>query len=169
MTYNVSVDGLERFQRMMSKFPEVFYKHFKAGMHRSVTAIHKDVVPNTPVGVSSRLRNSMVSEVTQTMGSVVGRVGSSLTAEIYPMVMEKGRRPGARMPPPQALERWVHIQLGVPNERALSVAFVIARSIARRGIKGHFMLKNAWESNRLKVREYLKNSLIDATKEMSHW
>jgi hypothetical protein len=46
--------------------------------------------------------------------------------------MELGRRPGAAMPPPDALERYGH-----------GLGIVIARAIARRGIRGRFFVRNA--------------------------
>lgn len=70
------------------------------------------------------------------------------TPLVYAPVMEFGRKPGAKMPPPAALEGWVrrHWFGGVSrgNQNAIrSSAFVLARSISRRGIKGRFFMKAA--------------------------
>lgn len=54
----------------------------------------------------------------------------------YPVVMEGGRRPGSKMPPPSMLEQWAR-RHGIEN------TFVLARSIARRGIKGRFFRRKA--------------------------
>ncbi len=54
----------------------------------------------------------------------------------YAPVMEYGRRPGGPMPPPDALGGWLR-RHGIP----LSAAFVVARAIARRGIKGRFFMQ----------------------------
>ena len=64
----------------------------------------------------------------------------------YFKVMEHGRRPGRRMPPPRALFGWLR-RHGI-DQRA---AFVVARAIGRRGIKGRFYMKAArkWMENRL--------------------
>jgi hypothetical protein len=58
----------------------------------------------------------------------------------YFKVQEFGRRPGRRMPPPSALLGWLR-RKGI-DPRA---AFVIARSIGRRGLKGRFYMRAARE------------------------
>ena len=58
----------------------------------------------------------------------------------YFSVMELGRRPGGRMPPPDALAGWAR-RHGLPTHRGF--LFVLARSIARRGIKGRFFMRAA--------------------------
>ncbi len=68
-----------------------------------------------------------------------------LTAEVfsplqYAIVEEEGRRPGAKMPPPAALEGWAR-RHGFPTDRG--ALFVLARAIGRRGRKGRFHLRGA--------------------------
>lgn len=52
----------------------------------------------------------------------------------YAKFVESGRRAGARMPPVNALIPWVQLILSPPPDRVRSVAFAVARAIARRGI-----------------------------------
>lgn len=64
--------------------------------------------------------------------------------------VENGRRPGAKQPPLDVMERWVRDKIGVPPSRDKqgrfssapyrAVAFLIARAIARRGIHGKFVM-----------------------------
>lgn len=56
--------------------------------------------------------------------------------EKYPVVMEGGRKPGGKMPPPKMLEQWAR-KHGIEN------TFILARSIAKRGIKGRFFRRKA--------------------------
>jgi hypothetical protein len=58
----------------------------------------------------------------------------------YAGVIEKGRRPGRRPPPTKALIPWVRRKLRVGRDEAKGVAFVVARAIGRRGIKGKYVL-----------------------------
>jgi hypothetical protein len=97
------------------------------------------VVPLTPVGVTSMLRGWQ-TETNRTATGVVGVVGSPL---VYSEVIERGRRPGARMPPPEALRTWVERKLGPEVS-----PFVVARAIARRGIEPRRMLERAVEGSR---------------------
>lgn len=52
----------------------------------------------------------------------------------YSPIIEYGRRSGARQPPVAALISWVKHKLGIKDEEARSVAFLIARAIGRRGL-----------------------------------
>lgn len=73
---------------------------------------------------------SIVSEVQ----GMTARVYSPL---VYASVMETGRRPGAKMPPPAALEGWI-----ARHNPDIS-PFVLARAIARRGTAGRFFFRRA--------------------------
>lgn len=55
----------------------------------------------------------------------------------YGVVIEGGRRPGARMPPPSHLERWVQDKTPqlVAQYGVKGAAFIVARSIQRYGIR----------------------------------
>lgn len=56
----------------------------------------------------------------------------------YAVPVDQGRRAGAQMPPPNALRGWMR-RHGMGDVSP----FVLARSIARRGIKGRFFLRAA--------------------------
>ncbi len=74
------------------------------------------------------------------------RVHSNL---VYHPVMELGRRPGARMPPPAALADWAR------RKGFTGSLFVLARSIARRGIKGRFYMRAAAKAGRTALPKIL--------------
>ena len=97
-----------------------------------------------PVGVSGNLAQSFGAspatadggiEITgSTLETLEGRVFSSLP---YAIVIDQGRTPGARMPPPAALITWVErvLQVGGSREEVETVAFLVARAIGRKGIQ----------------------------------
>lgn len=155
--FGIEVKGAEELMKLFSNFKAVANRRLLQAMQKSVLTIENAVSPLAPVGVSGRLRGSIASEVEGVGSEIVGRVGSNLRDEVYPKVMEHGREPG-RMPPPEALERWVHLKLGVPTDEAPGVAFVVARNIARRGIKGRFFLRRGWEKAQKRVIEYFKRA-----------
>ncbi len=157
--YSVKVTGLEELAQKFAGAEGLIDRELKDAMKRAVITVEGEVKPLAPVGVSSRLRNSIGSSVEGSGSKIVGRVGSSLKGEAYPSVMEYGRRPGAAQPPAEALARWVHIVMGVPTEKALSVAFVVARNIARRGIKGRFYFKRGWEASESRVMGFFRDAL----------
>ena len=69
----------------------------------------------------------------------------------YAGVIEYGRRPGARPPPTKAIARWAQRKFGIPYKEARGIAFMIARSIGRRGLVGRRILTS--EAMRLKLED----------------
>lgn len=70
----------------------------------------------------------------------------TINLEEYWKFIEKGRRAGAKMPPVSAIENWIKIRKIIPRPLILKsgkqrvptvpqLAFIIARSIAKKGIK----------------------------------
>lgn len=119
-------------------------------MNRSVLSVERSAKQVVPVDTGT-LRRSITHEVRPSPGMVVGRVGSNVP---YARYVEEGRAAGS-MPPPDALARdlqggWLR-RHGIPNE----LAFVVARAIARRGIKPRPYLKPAIKTNRMAIeREF---------------
>ena len=106
-------------------------------------------------------------------GQRVSFDGRVFTPKIHGAVLEAGRKPGSRMPPINAIARWVHLReqrgdLDIPDQfwpktpdgqqRAKAVrrfAYVVARSIAVFGIKGKRFARRALRKNRRKIRQEL--------------
>jgi hypothetical protein len=75
------------------------------------------------------------------MREVIG-VAPTLGADKYAAPVETGTRP--HMPPPSALLPWVQKKFGFEDEKeALSMAFAVAKSIAKKGTQGHQMFSRA--------------------------
>jgi len=100
-------------------------------INKAVLFLQAEVAKRTPRGATGLLRGSIASEVRGRGASITGIVG---TPFIYGLPVETGTRP--HFPPPDALVPWVRRKLGLAGEEALSVAFLIARVISRRGTKG---------------------------------
>jgi len=111
----------------------------REGIKRSVMQVTADAKRMVPIDTHT-LHRSLQWEVTNSSNSVTGRAGSNLS---YAPVVEYGRSAGATMPPPDALAGW----LGRHGMDA-SFAFVVARSIGRRGIRPKPYLKPALDKNR---------------------
>ena len=75
---------------------------------------------------------------------VIG-IGPTLKAFEYAAPVETGARP--HMPPASLLVAWVQKKFGIEDgKQALSVAFAVAKSIAKRGTQGHQMYSRALEA-----------------------
>jgi hypothetical protein len=151
--YDVEMIGLEDQLRRMRGADALIDKELTQAMTQSVLTLEARIKPLTPV-FRGRLRGSIGSQVRREgVGSIVGIVGSSLN-EVYPAVMEFGRRPGAAGPPSGALERWAHLVLGDGR-----LAYVVARSIHRKGIKGRQFMKRGFEAGKGAINQFFAHAL----------
>lgn len=80
----------------------------------------------------------------------------------YASIVEYGRRPGTRMPPVRAIVLWAKRRLGKKASEAASIAYAIAKAIARRGLKGRYVFKAVKKPIQLKVTQHVQRSLRTA-------
>ena len=168
MTDNVDikVEGLEELQAAFARSPQVAEKHTKTAMRHSVNLIEAGWKPNIPRGATGGYKSSIYTKIEGSGPNITGRVGSNIKSPFaYPLVVEHGRKAG-KMPPPSALERWVHLVLKVPVDQAKGVAFVVARAIGKKSIKGKFLLTNAYKKSEPKVIGFFGKALDDIVKEI---
>jgi hypothetical protein len=156
--YNVKVEGLEELEEWVRRYPHLSEKHTRVAMESSVKTVEGNVKPHVPV-FQGTLRNSIGSEVQGSAPKIIGIVGSTLSSEVYPAVMEFGRSAGAKMPPPSALERWVQLVLQVPAKDAPGVAFVVARSIAKKGIEGKRFMQKGFNESVPRIKDFFARAL----------
>lgn len=78
----------------------------------------------------------------------------------YAIVQEEGRTPGEKAPPTFAIERWItrhRATFEFKGAKELrSLAFVVARSIGKKGFKGKFFFKAAEKAMRKKFSKQIK-------------
>jgi len=77
----------------------------------------------------------------------------------YAGVIEGGRRPGTRFPPVEAIARWVQRRLGLSESDAKAAAYVIARAISKRGLRGRKILDGSLSEIRAYVHEEILREL----------
>ena len=107
----------------------------RSAMTESMLFLENRVAHGTPVDTVA-LRGSLFHDLRgRWFGGLRGVVASPLE---YAPAVEYGRRPGGRMPPVAAIERWAQRVIGVRG-----LGYIIARSIARRGTRGAFMFQTA--------------------------
>lgn len=110
-------------------------------MRQSLDVAEAQIASRTPVN-SGTLRAGISTEMHGTSTNLQGIV---LNPVMYALPVEDGRKPG-KMPPVEAIQLWV-IRKGIgPRGDSRSTAFVIARSIGRRGTKGAHMFKNGFDA-----------------------
>lgn len=155
--YEVELKNFDEQLKKLKDYDRVSDKYITEAMHKSGLLLVSKIRPLTQV-YRGALRDSIGSEVVrESATSIIGRVGSSLKSEQYPAVMEFGRRPGAKMPPASALERWAHLKLGTVE--GSGVGFVIARAIGRKGIKGKRFMQKGWNMSKAQVNKFFEQAL----------
>lgn len=127
---DVDVRGLEALQKKLG--PQL-YEDALTEYLTEATDLGQKVAREGIKDDTNALARSVLTEVRP----LSARIYSTLP---YAVPVDQGRRAGAKMPPPNALRGWMqrHGMGNVPP-------FVLARAIARRGIRGRFFLRAAKE------------------------
>ena len=141
MKYDIDMTGLDSLKRKL--VPQI-YREPMAEMFQTIAAIGERTAKQRAPRDTGALKRSIHSDARP----MSARIFSN---KAYAKPVEFGRRKGARMPPPNALRGWARRKLGNPN-----LAFVLARAIARRGIKGRFFMKAAHQAIMIKMPFQMK-------------
>jgi hypothetical protein len=157
---NIDVSDLEEVTDDLDAYPMFVNQELTVAMEASLQLAEGQIAARTPVNFGP-LRSSIDYSIISPFPNLVGRIGSPLP---YAIVMEEGRRPGARMPPVDAIKLWVVRKLKVPPQEADSVAFLVARSIARKGIEGRHMFAEGLEAAEPHIRQLFNNAIERATR-----
>ena len=166
--YEIDIEGLDEQVTLLEAYDSNVDHYLEIAMLKSVNAIENNIKPFAPVD-RGRLRSSITTEVSNmiTLSQIVGRVGPSLKAEVYPQVMEFGREPG-HFPPLEPIQAWVKRVIRPPEKELRSVAFLVARKIYRSGIKGREYLKQGYEKSIDDVKRYFVDALEEIAKGLSN-
>jgi hypothetical protein len=153
----ISIDGLEAWADVLAAAKDETLERMLPPAHEATFLMEREVTENTPVGAggAAGLRGSYHSRViTRGVSAIEGRTASALA---YATPVELGTKP--HFPPIQPLEDWVTAKLGISGDEARSVAFAVAKKIAREGTKGAFMFKRAFEENQDQARAIFERHL----------
>lgn len=112
-------------------------------MREATQLVTREARKHTPTDQGTT-RASITPSVMVKGNTTVGVVGSKLKSALW---VEKGTRP--HWPPIAALEPWAR--------RHGTIAFLVARAISKRGMKGHHMLENALEDNRRRIIRFFED------------
>lgn len=144
----IYVEGLDELLRKMDNLPaEVQRKCFKAMQTASLDII-ADAKGNLRVNgsvVTGNLRASGKVQKVDDKTLDVGFFSSDARDKGYASYVEHGRKPG-KMPPPDILEAWAYKKFRLSHKDARSMAWAMARSIAKKGTKARPYFEPAVES-----------------------
>jgi len=138
MNFTLQIKGLEEFVNDSKRAGLNVKPMMTQAMQRATLKVKNAIQENiTAKGITfqgSLRRSVQVNQATWDKG-VVG------VGEKYGSVVEAGRRPGGKMPPVKAIERWAEIKLN-----AKGAGFVIAKKIQRQGTKAQPFVEPAFRS-----------------------
>ncbi len=137
----ISAQALATLQRAFHEAPQLAERELMAAMTEATLLVEREVKENIPRGATGLTAASVTSDAFSTPAGVLGVVGSSQPSALF---VELGTKP--HMPPVAALVPWVRAVMGLREQDAKSVAFLVARKIARVGTKAQRPFARALEA-----------------------
>lgn len=136
MQVNLDLSGVEPLHRAVEQLPAAMDDELRSAADAIGERLRKSAVGDAPVDMG-QLRSD-IHHVTEAVAEavIIVRYGSNVG---HAKPMERGTDPF--FPPPDELRGWAGRVLGDPD-----LAFVVARSIADRGLEAREYLANAMES-----------------------
>jgi len=144
------IEGLEELKK---RYPVLSAQVTQARLTEANEFLAYKVRENTPegAGVPTHLKDQILTKTVK-----YGEAVSTFTHCPYGLPVEEGSRP--HWPPwgaGSSLYVWVERKLGITGKDTKSVAFLIARSISKKGTKGIHMFERAWQDNHAKILSIL--------------
>ena len=128
-----------------------------AAVYQSCLLLEREVKERTPKGAFSALVGSIAAQPPNVTGAgVEASVGSALN---YAESVELGTKP--HFPPVAPLADWARAKLGLSEDDAARVAWMIARKISKQGTQGAFMFTNAVDATREQIEAIIKQAVKD--------
>ena len=151
-TISIEVEGLDKLRRKLA--PRTYEKAV-ATLMEDIAIVGERTAKQRAPRDTGALKRSIHSDARP----MSARIFSNLA---YAVPVELGRGKGKRMPPPNALHGWLR-RHGKPQ----SAAYVVARAIGKRGIKGRFFMKAAVDAIRFKMPSMVRRASDDIAKRWS--
>ena len=153
----------------------------KVQLHRAIKTdlqkigfqLENEVASNTPEGETGQARRGVTHSVKNTAAGMRLDIYESGPAKSYIEVVEQGRRPNKRKPPPEPIERWLRFsskgrrfvreiasKYNLSPEKALQRAtFLKVRAIGKYGIKAVHMYSNVFKKRRAFAENKIKATI----------
>ena len=150
------------------KAPEIINSALTSAMYEATSFLEKEVKRRTPVGVFgaqggllSTIHGEVIGKGTPVVKGIVGHQSK------YGDVIEKGRTAGKKWPPEGVLLRWIEVKLGVEDNVAKQLEFIIRRKIGKKGFPGVHMFERALIENWPKLQEIFDHCGFNIARELN--
>jgi len=135
------VVDMKELKDLTEAFPTIARNAKKAKLTEAIELLYAAIVEETPRGAGPvHIADTIFRKVSTSGEQMSGLLG---TPAVYGMPLELGSRP--HFPPIDPIEHWVERKLGIVGKASRSVAFLIARKIARKGTDAAKMFERGFE------------------------
>ena len=166
----------ERGPALKGMAPSIIQKGLDSAMNEAVSFLTtkvKDIIEaEGRMGVGSSSKGEQSGLKASIMGDVVNKgtpliTGIVGTAKPYGEVIEKGRRPGQKMPPLGVLLDWIALKMGVTGKEAKREEYLLRRSIGKKGFEGIHMFERAFTGNVSEIQRMFEKAGFSIAERLS--
>ena len=160
---NLDMSEVTSFLKVAATVPEESQHDAVHAVFKGMAEWERQTVGRTPTNIG-RLKGGFSYKVNRGQKVIKGEMTNVMK---YAIVVEKGRRAGAKMPPIAPIQFWVMRKLKISDpKKARSVAFVIARSIGKRGIPAVNMVADGLDAAEPTIMRLFQGVATDALKRL---
>lgn len=140
----------------LKQAPQIVMEEIATSLQEALSLLEREIKDRMPTGATGLLRGSVTHQlIAQARGQeIAGKVFSPLS---YAAPVELGTKP--HFPPIAPLRDWVEKKLGLSKSESRSVAFLIARKIAKKGTKPQKSFETGFRDNTEQVNAILGRGL----------
>jgi hypothetical protein len=166
MEMSIVPENLAAISAAFAAAPDITLKHLARAIDASLLYASREIEERTPTGANQLLRKSMLASESvdfakPIQGGLLGVVGTSID---YAVPVELGTQP--HFPPLAPLADYAVAKMGVERKRANTVAYFIARKIAKHGTTGAFMFREGAKQTEPYLNQQIQEAMQDALAEI---
>lgn len=148
---------ISRAKAAMQQAPQVMERAIEAKLWRGAEEVAREAKSDAPKAFSNLVNSIRADRIGPLHYQVVEGMN-------YGRPVEEGTRP--HFPNPDALRPWVERVLGVRGPEARDKAFLIARTISRRGTRAQPYMQPAAESKTSRLFELVQQGVDEGLREV---
>lgn len=153
MKLEITTSRLDDLVALWQRVPELVLTEMHAAIDETTLLVEREVKEATPTGATETLVNSIFSNTEVAANNVLGVVGTSIG---HALPVELGTKPHAiSHQGEEAIRDWVIKKLGVAAEEVDRVANAVIWKIRKKGTKGSYMFRRAFDATQSQVQQRL--------------
>lgn len=160
ISLHITIDDAKA-QSALDRYPDRLIDAVEAALHRGAIEIARSGRRYAPKAFSTMTNSINADRVGELHYVVAPHVN-------YAAFVEGGRRPGKQPGTANGLMEWVRLKFGVQGKELDRTTYLVARAIARNGIKPQPYMRPAADDHRDRIIANVRASAARAAAEVSH-